>query len=253
MFKTRQNPWFLGFIISVIFVVSLYAAGPSGENITIIPDGLEDVWDPNRYISIEEIKPGMEAYCLTEYGIAGIEQFGLEVVDIIRDIDPDRDAVLVKGTDERFIHTGPVAGCSGSPVYIEDRLAGALAFTWPYAKDPLYGMTPIEDMLRVGSGAKDEDSGWGPEKMGVAIDFSAPIDLAEVNRQLQNSLIQGNRSPVGTNLLPCPLITTGLSAEACEQLSDMVEPFGYVVVAGGGSGDVESDELDGDGDRSFGR
>ncbi|MHC4680007.1 MAG: SpoIVB peptidase S55 domain-containing protein, partial [Planctomycetota bacterium] len=75
----------------------------------------------------------MEAYCLTEYGVAGIEKFGLEVVDVVRNIDPGRDAVLVRGTDERFEKTGPVAGCSGSPVYIDGRLAGALAFTWPYA------------------------------------------------------------------------------------------------------------------------
>ena len=42
-----------------------------------VPEGLEDVWDPARYIGLDEIKPGMEAYCLTEYGVAGIEKFGL--------------------------------------------------------------------------------------------------------------------------------------------------------------------------------
>ncbi len=243
MFKIRQNLLFFAFSVSVAFVVSLYAANPSGENITVIPDGLEAIWDPAKYISVAEIKPGMEAYCLTEYGIAGIEQFGLEVVDIVRDMDPGRDAILVKGTDERFIHTGPVAGCSGSPVYINDRLAGALAFTWPYAKDPLYGMTPIEDMLRVGSGAKVEDFEQGAGQMDIAIDFSAPIDLAEIDKQLRNRLARGNRSSGGTNPLPCPLITSGLPAEVCDQLSAMVEPFGYVVVAGGGgSGNVEGDE-----------
>ena len=117
------------------------------------PKGTEGVWDPARYISIDEIKPGMQAYCLTEYGIAGIEKFGLEIVDVVRNIEPGRNAILVKGTDERFMRTGPVAGCSGSPVYIEGRLAGALAFAWPFSKDPLYGATPIEEMLRVGQGS----------------------------------------------------------------------------------------------------
>ena len=253
MLEIRQSRWFFVlkyFGISVFFAVSLYAANPSGGgtpiDIGLIPDGLEDVWDPAKYISIHEIKPGMKAYCLTEYGVAGIEQFGLEVVDIVHDIDPGRDAVLVKGTDERFIHTGPVAGCSGSPVYINGRLAGALAFTWPYAKDPLYGMTPIEDMLRVGRGAKEDGLERGaeqiPKNFGVAIDFSAPIDLAEVDRRLKDRLVRGNSGPGGTSPLPCPLITTGLSAEACEQLSDMVEPLGYVVVAGGGSPEVHRDD-----------
>jgi hypothetical protein len=242
MVKIRQNLWFFAFSVSVAFIIPLYAAESSGQNV-IIPEGLEDIWDPAKYISIDEIKPGMDAYCLTEYGTAGIEQFGLVVVDIVRDIDPGRDAVLVKGTDERFIQTGPVAGCSGSPVYIGGRLAGALAFTWPYAKEPLYGMTPIEDMLRVGSGAKDEDveqpqytsAGQFPKSsMGIGIDFTAPIDLVEVDRKLMNSPIAGGRGPGGTNPLPCPLITSGLPSEVCNQLRTMVEPFGYVVVAGGG-------------------
>jgi hypothetical protein len=245
MLKIRQNLWFFAFIFSVAFVIPLYAAESSGQNV-IIPKGLEGIWDPAKYISIDEIKPGMDAYCLTEYGTAGIEQFGLEVVDIVRDIDPGRDAVLVKGTDERFIQTGPVAGCSGSPVYIEGRLAGALAFTWPYAKEPLYGMTPIADMLRVGSGAKDEDFEYGNSTQSIndltdriAIDFTAPVDLVEVDRQLRNSLINPNvnRGLGGTNSLPCPLITSGLPSEVCDQLRTMVEPFGYVVVSsGGGSG-----------------
>jgi len=96
-----------------------------------------------RYITIDEVQPGMDAYCLTGYKDAEIEKFGLEVLSVVRDIRPGRDASLVPGTDERFIHTGPVGGCSGSPVYIDGRLAGALAFTWSFSKDPLYGVTPI--------------------------------------------------------------------------------------------------------------
>jgi len=205
--------------------------GVSGRS----PVGLEDVWDPARYIGLDEIKPGMEAYCLTEYGSAGIEKFGLKVVDVVRDVEPGRDAILVQGTDERFVHTGPVAGCSGSPVYIDGRLAGALAFTWPYAKDPLYGTTPIEQMLRVGRGGGSGSSQASSRQGSVAIDFSSPINLAEVDRQFMAVLAGTGRGPGLTYRLPCPLITSGLSAQACEQLRTVVEPFGFMVVAGGGA------------------
>ena len=57
---------------------------------------------------------------------------------------------MVQGKDDRFVKTGPVAGCSGSPVYIDGRLAGALSFGFLFSKDPLYGVTPIEEMLRAG-------------------------------------------------------------------------------------------------------
>jgi hypothetical protein len=220
----------------------VYAAG--------VPKGLEDIWNSDRYIGLDEIKPGMEAYCLTEYGVAGIEKFGMEVVDVIRDINPSsspgsKDAILVKGTDERFMHTGPVAGCSGSPVYIDGRLAGALAFTWSYAKDPLYGATPIAEMLAVGRGGRADISEQRAGRADLGIDFSAPIDFAEVDKRLRNGLIRASRGFGGANYLPCPLITSGLPAEVREQLGSIVEPFGMMVIAGGGSG--TADNIAGDG------
>ncbi len=252
MLKIRQNFVLLCFCTVMVLADGAYSAGRS--------KGLEDVWDSERYIGLDEIKPGMEAYCLTEYGVAGIEKFGLEVVDVVRNINPSsspgsKDAILVKGTDERFMHTGPVAGCSGSPVYIDGRLAGALAFTWTYAKDPLYGATPIAEMLAVGRADQAEFEAGQTGRMDLGIDFAAPIDFTEVEKQLSVSAFKV-ASPYGTpyggksqiinystgrlTVLPCPLITSGLPAGICEQLGSIVEPFGLMVVAGGGSGTAEN-------------
>lgn len=232
MVKKEHSFLFAGLCILAVLAGPLHAAVESGGK-TGGPGGLGGLWDPARYIGLEEIKPGMKGYCLTEYGVAGIEKFGLEVVDVVRNVDVGRDAILVKGTDERFQQTGPVAGCSGSPVYIDGRLAGALAFTWTYAKDPLYGATPIAEMLAVGrDGASEKRASQGV----LALDFTAPINLAEVDRQLRDGLIRASRGPQGSGYLPCPLITSGLPAEVREQLSAMFEPFGFMVVAGGGNG-----------------
>jgi len=237
------------FCIAVVLAGSVYTvaeAGLSGGNQAEAPDVPGGLWDPAKYISLDEIKPGMEAYCLTEYGVAGIEKFGMEVVDVVRNINPSsspgsRDAILVKGTNDRFIHTGPVAGCSGSPVYIDGRLAGALAFTWTYTKDPLYGATPIAEMLAVGRGGDSQKSGG---QGGLVFDYTAAINFAEIDRQFKNSLLKANQGLRGTNRLPSPLITSGLPAGVCEQLSEAVEPFGFVVVAGAAStgADVEASE-----------
>jgi len=233
MFDKKQ--FLYAFCMFLFLAGSFSVAGEPGVS-SQIPAGLEGIWDPARYIGLDEIKPGMEAYCLTEYGSAGIEKFGLEVVDVVRNVEPGRDAILVQGIDDRFVHTGPVAGCSGSPVYIDGRLAGALAFTWPYAKDPLYGTTPIEQMLRVGRGGSAGSSQASSRQGGVAIDFSSPINLVEVDRQFMAVLAGTSRGPGLAYRLPCPLITSGLPAQACEQLRTMVEPFGFMVVAGGGGG-----------------
>ncbi len=223
---------FFTFYFSVIFSSAVLQSGTKAAQANV----LEDIWDPAKYISLDEIKPGMEAYCLTEYGLDGIEKFGLEVVDVVHDIDPGRDMILVKGTDERFIHTGPVAGCSGSPVYIDGRLAGALAFTWLYAKDPLYGTTPIKEMLKVGRGPQVSRSEQGAGQRWSVFDFSRPIDFAEIDRQFRNGLLKRSRNLGGLHALPCPLITSGLPRGVCEQLDELVKPFGFMVVAGGGGG-----------------
>jgi len=200
------------------------------------PNPIEGVWDPDKYISIDEIRPGMEAYCLTVFKGTEAEKFGLEVLSVVRNMMPGRDAILVQGTDERFIHPGPVGGCSGSPVYIDGRLAGALAFAWTYSKDPLYGVTPIEEMLSVGEVRRSEQS---QGQRGFVFDFSAPVDFAEIDRQITISRASRKNIQAGMTFLPCPLITSGLPAEVCEQLNASVEPFGLMVVSGI-SGDADA-------------
>ena len=209
------------------------------------PKALEGIWDPNKYISIDEVQPGMKAYCRTCYKGTEIEKFDLEVLSVVYNISPGRNVILVQGTDERFIHTGPVGGCSGSPVYIDGRLAGALAFAWFFSKDPLYGVTPIEEMLEVGQvggsdsyrgkksvPSKAEGSMGQASQVGFVFDFSKPIDFAEIDKQIATPpLSKGNRL-AGVSLLPCPLITSGLPVSVCEQLGAWVEPFGLMVVPG---------------------
>jgi len=211
-------------------VSACFAAEPPAEN--PVPNGLEGIWDPAKYISIDEIQPGMEAYCLTVYKGAEVEKFPMEVLDVVRNIMPGKDVILVQGTDERFIHTGPVAGCSGSPVYVKGRLAGAMAFGWLYSKDPLYGVTPIKEMLRVG---EDKTTDQDIQEMGFAFDFSKPIDFAEIDRQIINTLASRKNDPAGPTTLPCPLIASGLPANVTQQLSSSVEPFGLFAVPGIGA------------------
>ena len=251
MFKTRQFFVIFSIYISVFWGISLYAADEAtftGDSNIEIPKGLESLWNPAKYISLEEIKPGMDAYCLTEYGTAGIEKFGMEVVDIVRNMSTGRDligdVILVKGTDERFIRTGPVAGCSGSPVYIDDRLAGALAFTWTYSTEPLYAATPIGEMLRIGQGSQAEQSEQSGTQTGYMYNFSGPFEFAEIYRVYADTQVRPTRSLGGATPLPYPLITSGIPAEVCEQFKPRVEPFGLMVVAGGsgGNGNIQNSE-----------
>ncbi len=181
--------------------------------------------DKTKYITIDEIEPGMDAVCLTVYKGVEPEEFRLKVVDVIRNIRPGKNAILVMGIDERFIHTGPVAGCSGSPVYINGRLAGALAFGWTLSKDPLYGVTPIEEMLRTGT-----YSGQQETSVVSILDFSKPIDLKDAYNRLIN-FRPSSSSPLGSmTFLPCPLATT-LPQSSFSTFAGIFESAGLMLVS----------------------
>lgn len=187
--------------------------------------------DKTRYITIDEISPGMDAFCLTVYKGVEPEKFSLKVVDIVRNVAPGRNAILVMGTDERFIHTGPVAGCSGSPVYINGRLAGAMAFAWTYSKDPLYGVTPIEEMLRVGSYTPEKEASFAP-----VLDFSKPVSLKTAYSQTINfKNRQSQAVGAGISMLPSP-ITSNLPASSFTDITGTFESVGLFPVSGGSSG-----------------
>jgi hypothetical protein len=206
-------------------------------------------WDPAKYMSVDEVRPGMAAYCLTCLKGTEIEKFNLDVLSVVRKVEPGMDWILVKCTDERFIHSGPIAGCSGSPVYIEGRLAGAIAYVpgGPFSKDPLFGVTPIEEMLKVGQGSPrpDRRSQQHAIGQGFAFDFSKPIDLAEITEQITAGRSSAGGSLTGLTTLPCPLIASGLPGPACKQLAASLERFGLMVVpAVGGAAAQEAADKD---------
>ncbi|UCG56011.1 MAG: hypothetical protein JSU70_14200 [Phycisphaerales bacterium] len=242
--KVRKREYVaVSLCLSVVLGGAVCLCAEESEKVSV-PDGLEGVWDPAKYIGLDEVRPGMEAYCLTCYEGTKVEKFGVDVLSVVHNMSPGRDVILVKGTDERLIRTGPVGGCSGSPVYIEGRLAGAMAYAWTYSKDPLYGVTPIGEMLMVGRGTKTVGSGQSAGGMGYAFDLSKPIDLTEIERLLSTPHSTTWHRESGIERLPCPLIISGLPAEVCEGLDPLVEPLGLMAVSGlggGTSGDLGED------------
>ncbi|MBN2128775.1 MAG: hypothetical protein JW741_04735 [Sedimentisphaerales bacterium] len=220
-------------VIGLLLATGLLCATAAGETAP------EADWDSQRYIKIDEIARGMEAYCLTDYGDAGIERFELKVVDVVRGYEPGHDIILVMGLDERFKHTGPVSGCSGSPVYIGERLAGALARSWYWAEDPLYGVTPIAEMLQVGAGSAAKPARGTGRDVALRLDFSKPINLTEVDEQVRTMGLSKTDTTGGPTALPCPLLVSGVSAATCRQLASELGEMGFAAVPGL-SGEPES-------------
>ncbi|MEM9292718.1 MAG: SpoIVB peptidase S55 domain-containing protein [Acidobacteriota bacterium] len=97
-------------------------------------------------ISPEEVHRGMKGYGLTVMVGQEPERFEVEVIGVVRNEKPDASSILVRLSGLDLEESGVIAGMSGSPVYLDDRLAGAVAYGWQFAQQPLAGITPIAAM-----------------------------------------------------------------------------------------------------------
>src|SRR5262249_58846576 len=75
-----------------------------------------------------------------------IETFQVEILGVLRNTSPGRDLILARLSGIGLDKTGVIAGMSGSPVYIDGRLLGAVAYAWPFGKEPIAGITPFVQM-----------------------------------------------------------------------------------------------------------
>lgn len=160
-------------------------------------------------IGLEEIERGQRGYGLSVFAGGQRERFEVEVLGVLRNVSPDSSYIVARLTGQGLEESGVIQGMSGSPVYIDDRLAGAVAFSWSFSKEAVAGITPIADMRRLsgtagagggaaGAGTRDRSPGAGPP---VSLARLAAVDLPEdlLERQigrLRPTLAGGARSAV---------------------------------------------------------
>src|SRR5271170_1798803 len=108
-----------------------------------------------KFFPLVEVKRGMKGVAYTVFEGVDPEPMQVEILGVLRDaLGPGQDMILARLHGDKPEYTGVVAGMSGSPVYIDGRLVGALSYRiGQFTKEPIAGITPIESMLQV----RDED------------------------------------------------------------------------------------------------
>ncbi len=101
------------------------------------------------FLPISQIDPGMIGMGKTTFEKVAIEEFQVEILGVLRNIRPGRNLILSRLKGPRVEKTGVFSGMSGSPVYIDGKLIGAVSFAIPFSKEPIAGITPIYEMLEV--------------------------------------------------------------------------------------------------------
>src|ERR1035438_8646275 len=125
--------------------------------------------DRPNIIPLDQIHEGMKGTALTVFQGVKPESMDVEVLGVLRNMNgPKGDVILVRLHGTKPEYTGVVAGMSGSPVYFDGKLAGALAFRiGEFSKEPIAGVTPIEEMLEINALDKSPAEEAAATKPGV--------------------------------------------------------------------------------------
>ena len=109
-----------------------------------------------------ELRRGMSGFGLTTFQGTQIDTFQVEILGVLKGaLGPRMDMILARLSGGPLAHTGVIRGMSGSPVYIDGRLIGAIAYGWYFSKDPIAGITPIGHMLEVATREHPAPSQYG--------------------------------------------------------------------------------------------
>lgn len=177
------------FLTLLLFNLSLFA-----QNLPPSPP------DNPQVIPMSEITEGMEGVGYTVIHGTNVEPFKVKVISVLRKMWHGSDAILIELEGLNLEHSGTVAGMSGSPIYFDGKIAGALAFGWNYAKDPIAGVTPIEEMYK-----------------------------------LYNDTNASKVASISKNSLQTPLMFSGFNGDSFLEYSDKFKEMGFYPMQAGGS------------------
>ncbi len=182
---------------------------------------------PAQTLPADSLRAGMTGYAVTVFQDTRLDTFPVTILGVLKGNRPGGDMILARAQGAYLEKTGIIAGMSGSPVYVHGKLIGALAFAWPFNKEPIAGVTPIREMLSDltppagtprGSDGGDADP---DERYGS---LGAP--------QGGSAVYPGGAAPIAT-----PVALAGFTPEATAFLEPWMKERGFVAGPGGSGGD----------------
>lgn len=200
-------------------------------------------------LPLSEVQPGMRGVGRTVFDGRSVEEFDVEILGVLRNIAPRQSVILARLSGGPLERTGVMAGMSGSPVYIDGRLVGAVALAFQFSKEPIAGITPIEQMIGAmeqepsPAGPADRQLAWrfepeaseSGELRVVAGETPEFLPSPEPGRRVFWQGSEASLARVGT-----PLTLSGFTAEAIQHFEPQLRSLGLAPVQGGsGAGSGE--------------
>jgi hypothetical protein len=227
---------------SLVLVLSALAISVSAQKSSASVGNQPDA----RLFPLEDVKPGMKGVARTVFSGTEAEEFGVEILGVLPGFPgPRQSAIIARLSGANAERTGVFGGMSGSPVYIDGRLVGAIAFSFPFSKEPIAGITPIKQMVDLFERGSDRNTREASEPRKFSFTELASTDL---KASLPKPAITGApliasvaaNSPLvsllGQQLQPIatPVVFGGVSQEALALYAPQLQANGLLPVSGVG-------------------
>jgi hypothetical protein len=189
------------------------------------------------YWQVDDLRAGMTGKGRTVMKGTKVESFDVEILGVMKNTSPGRDMILARLSGLGLEKTGVIAGMSGSPVYIDDKLVGAVAYAWAFGKEPIAGITPFVQMHGFVEAFERRDLAEKEKPTRVGLRAPVTIDgkefdtvtvaqsLADVPAKADDTLFM---APLQT-----PLAATGFTAHSLKLLRDRSAGMGLLPMQGG--------------------
>ena len=181
-----------------------------------------------EFFPIDQVRAGQRARGRTVFQGTAIEDFEIEILGVLENYSGPKSSIIFgRLSGGPLAKTGVMAGMSGSPVYIDGRLAGAVAFMYPFSTEPLAGIRPIGEMV---AGFEAE----GPIDSPLAVD---PLDDWRVFAGLPSTPPESAPEPAGRFVpIATPVALSGFSERTVEVFADNLKRLGLRPIQGAGGG-----------------
>ena len=200
---------------SVLIILIFLAFTSSGAN------------GQSSFFPVDQVKEGMTGIGKTAFKGKTIEEFNVEILGVLENdpsVGPKRNIILARLTGSNLEKTGVIQGMSGSPVYVQGKLIGAVAFSFPFSTEAIAGITPIEEMMEIQNSA-NTSSRYSPPipiKKHLSLD-----ELSEIFRKQSDlnphALYEGKNLEV----MKIPLIFSGFTNMAFEKSKSFFSSVGF--------------------------
>jgi len=197
---------------------------------------------------LSQVRKGMKGYGLTVFEGTKLEKFDVEIVGVLNNIGPGQDMILARVDSPDVQRAGVIAGMSGSPIFIDGKVIGALAYGWQFAKEPICGITPIEEMLKIARAGSASASAVPAATPRInASEFLTAIATAKpeaVFDKIATSFGAKQMSALsGAHPIAVPLSMSSFAPETIERFGKYLDAMGFVAVPSGATSNSTSSNI----------